>query len=159
MASYVHPSSFPVLTRSPYPQYASSALDIHPSQAPLHEHLLLRQTPHLKRSRDIMLERWHISNSSVDLNPCSLHVTYYTRSGFDDSDYNGHLSNSSYAKVCLLSLEPSNRSPTVASYCTHGSSFAFCFDLPSQRTPLPSPYSPHFLFYIFRSWMHHDSSV
>ena len=44
--------------------------------------------------------------SPIGENPFDFTVTYRTTCGLSDSDYNGHLSNSAYAKVLLTFLTP-----------------------------------------------------
>ncbi|KAF9481058.1 hypothetical protein BDN70DRAFT_876793 [Pholiota conissans] len=52
------------------------------------------------KQRDIVEDRWLDSISPIGSNPFTKVVSFKTWASFDDSDFNGHLSNSSYAKTC-----------------------------------------------------------
>lgn len=70
-----------------------------------------------RREKDNAVEKWFENMAPVGVNPFEAVTTYKTWAsestaaargkadgfpkGIDDSDFNGHLSNSSYAKVCL----------------------------------------------------------
>ncbi|KAF5378479.1 hypothetical protein D9615_007086 [Tricholomella constricta] len=65
------------------------------------EHKLLQwRTMFMSRARKIQAEdEWLDSISPVGADPMSFSIKYNTWASIDDSDFNGHLSNSSYAKT------------------------------------------------------------
>lgn len=57
---------------------------------------LFKWSDHFKRRRFLD------TVSPIGVNPFELVTSYKTRVGLSDCDYNGHLSNSAYAKVCHI---------------------------------------------------------
>ncbi|KAG5646226.1 hypothetical protein DXG03_004052 [Asterophora parasitica] len=70
------------------------------------EHKLLQwRTMLMSRTRKIQAEdEWLDSITAVGMDPFNFPVTYNSWASIDDSDFNGHLSNSSYAKVRSYTL-------------------------------------------------------
>ncbi|KAF8648197.1 hypothetical protein AX16_006336 [Volvariella volvacea WC 439] len=52
-----------------------------------------------KKEQELEEDKWLESISPIGENPLAMSTTFYTRVTIDDSDFNGHLSNSSYAKT------------------------------------------------------------